>query len=142
VAGGLLGISGRAGLAAIAVGLALLAPVTVRSQAAVDWSKVTPLNVMMLDDKFVPDKLTFHHGVAYELHLENHGKEMHEFTAPEFFASSVVRDPRILANGGKDVVVQPGAAADVYVMPLKPGPYSLICADHDWDGMVGEITVE
>jgi uncharacterized cupredoxin-like copper-binding protein len=133
-------IKATAGVTALAI--AVLAPVQAHAQAAIDWSKATPLNVMMIDDKFVPDKLTFHHGVPYQLHLENHGKEMHEFTAPEFFASSVVRNPTVLANGGKDVVVQPGATADVYLMPLKPGPYPLICADHDWDGMVGEITVE
>lgn len=97
---------------------------------------------MLIDDQFVPDKLTFHHDVPYRLHLENHGKEMHEFTAPAFFAASVVRDPGSLANGGQDVVVLPGAVADVYLMPLTPGTYRLICADHDWDGMVGEIIVE
>ena len=31
---------------------------------------------------------------------------------------------------------------DVYLMPMKPGTFRLICADHDWDGMVGEIVVE
>lgn len=90
----------------------------------------------------MPDKLTFRHGVAYQLHLENHGKELHEFTAADFFAASVVRDPTMLANGGQDVVVQPGTTANLYLMPLKPGNFRLICADHDWDGMVGEITVE
>jgi uncharacterized cupredoxin-like copper-binding protein len=73
--------------------------------------------------------------------LENRGKEMHEFTAPEFLAAAVVRDPGALANGGKDIVVQPGAIADIYLEPRKPGTYPLICADHDWDGMVGEIEV-
>ncbi len=53
-----------------------------------------------------------------------------------------MRDPRVLANGGKEVVVQPGAEVDVYLVPMKPGTFRLICADHDWDGMVGEITVE
>jgi uncharacterized cupredoxin-like copper-binding protein len=134
--------AGGVGLTVVAVGLAVSAPAPVQSQAAIDWSKAQPLNVIMIDDRFVPDKLTFRHGVPYQLHLENHGKEMHEFTAPEFFAASVVHNPGVLANGGKDVVVQPGATTDVYLMPLKPGPYSLICADHDWDGMIGEIVVE
>ena len=31
---------------------------------------------------------------------------------------------------------------DVYLVPMKAGTFRLICADHDWDGMVGEITVE
>jgi uncharacterized cupredoxin-like copper-binding protein len=90
----------------------------------------------------VPDKLTFRHGVAYQIHLENHGKEMHEFTAADFFAGSIVRNPGVLANGGHDAVVQPGARVDIFLVPLKAGVYRLICADHDWDGMVGQITVE
>ena len=63
----------------------------------------------MVDDRFEPDHLSFRHGVPYRLHMENHGKDLHEFTAPEFLADAIVRDPRVLANGGKEVVVQPGA---------------------------------
>ena len=124
-----------------AAALGLLAPGLVLAQASADWSKAQLLSVMLVDDKFVPDTLTFQHGVPYALRLENRGKELHEFTAPEFFAEAVVRDPRILANGGQDVVVQPGASVEVYLMPMMVGRYRLICADHDWAGMVGEITV-
>jgi uncharacterized cupredoxin-like copper-binding protein len=112
------------------------------SASGVDWSQAQPINVLMADDRFVPDRLTFRHGVPYQLHLENHGKELHEFTAPAFFADAVVRDPGALANGGEDVVLRPGVAADIYLMPLKAGTYRLICAEHDWDGMIGEIIVE
>jgi len=108
----------------------------------VAWSKAQPMAVELIDNSFVPDKLSFQNGVPYRLHLENHGKELHEFTAPEFFAEALVRDPKLLANGGQELVVQPGAVADVYLMPQKPGSYRLTCADHDWDGMVGEIKVE
>lgn len=114
----------------------------VRAQSQVDWSKVEPINVMLIDDKFVPDHLTFRHAMPYRLHLENHGKELHEFTAPEFFSASVMRDPAVLKNGGQDIVVQPGATADVDLEPLKSGSYKLTCADHDWDGMTGDITVK
>ena len=64
----------------------------------------------MVDNRFVPDRLTFKHGVPYQLHLENHGNDLHEFTAPEFFADAIVRDPSVLANGGKEVVVRAGLA--------------------------------
>ncbi len=97
---------------------------------------------MLIDDKFVPDHLIFRHAMPYRLHLENHGKELHEFTAPDFFAASVMHDSALLKNGGQDIVVQPGATADVEFEPLRPGTYRLTCADHDWDGMTGEITVE
>jgi uncharacterized cupredoxin-like copper-binding protein len=108
----------------------------------VDWSHAQPMTVVMVDDVFQPDHLTFKHGTPYRLHLENRGKDLHEFTAPEFLAASVVRDPTQLANGGKEVVVQAGTSVDVDLEPLKPGNYHLTCADHDWDGMVGEIVVE
>ena len=108
----------------------------------VNWSKAQPMAVVMIDNSFVPDRLTFQHGVTYRLHLENRGKELHEFTAPEFFAEALLRDPQQLANGANEAVVHPGDAVDVFLMPRKPGTYRLTCADHDWDGMVGEITVK
>jgi uncharacterized cupredoxin-like copper-binding protein len=110
--------------------------------ASVDWSHAQPVNVLMVDSKFMPDRLTFRHGTPYQLHLENHGKDLHEFTAPAFLAHSIVRDPAMLANGSQEIVLQPGASADVDLVPLKPGTYPLICADHDWADMTGEITVE
>lgn len=110
--------------------------------AGVDWSHAQPVNVLMVDDKFIPDRLTFRHGMPYQLHLENHGKDLHEFTAPEFLAAAIVRNPATLSNGGQEIVIQPGAAVDVDLVPIKPGSYGLTCADHDWDGMTGEITVE
>lgn len=112
------------------------------AQPTVDWSKARPVTVQMVDDSFVPDHLSFQHGVPYRLHLENRGKDLHEFTAPEFFADALVRNAGALANGGKEVVVQSGQQADVDLMPMKPGTFKLICADHDWDGMVGEIIVK
>jgi len=125
------------------IGLVLAAPFQLASaRPAIDWSQAQSVSVEMIDDKFVPDKLSFRHDTPYRLHLENHGTEQHEFTTPAFFAEATVRDPRVLANGGQDVVVQPGGSADVFLVPRKPGSYRLICADHDWAGMVGEITVE
>jgi uncharacterized cupredoxin-like copper-binding protein len=124
---------------ALIAGLVLCASAHAQS---IDWSKAQPVAVELVDDRFVPDKLTFQHGVPYRLHLENHGKELHEFTAPEFFAEALVRDPSALANAGQEVVVQSGASADVFFVPQRPGTYRLTCADHDWDGMVGEIKVE
>lgn len=109
---------------------------------AADWSKPQVVRVELVDYRFIPDRLTFRHGVTYRLHLENRGKDLHEFTAPEFFAEAAVRDPRKLANGGQEVVVQPGETADIDLMPQRPGKYDLICADHDWDGMVGSIDVQ
>ncbi len=80
--------------------------------------------------------------MTYRLHLTNTGKDLHEFTAPAFFAEALVRDPPKLANGGQEVVLQPGETADIDLVPKRPGKYDLRCADHDWDGMVGSIEVQ
>lgn len=122
--------------------VALLLATAAHAQPEIDWTSPEDVEVLMVDNRFVPDHLTFHHGVPYRLLLENDSKDLHEFTAPEFFADAIVRDPGILAQSGKEVVVQPGAFVYVDLMPMHPGTFNLICADHDWDGMVGEIVVD
>ncbi len=100
------------------------------------------VNVMMIDYKFEPDHLTFQQGVRYRLHLENHGKDTHEFTAPVFFASAKIDNPDVLNRDRTEIVVQPGESKDLFLTPGKPGTYDLRCSDHDWNGMVGGITVQ
>ena len=91
--------------------------------------------------RFLPTELVFRPGVLYRLHLENSGREMHEFTAPEFFRSVEVKNPDVLSQDGTDVLLQPGDHKDVLFVPRTAGRYRLTCADHDWAGMVGEIVV-
>lgn len=117
-------------------GLLLAAPL---AQSA---SKPVEVGVVMVDYSFEPDRLTFRHGVTYQLHLENHGNETHEFTAPVFFATATIDNPNVLDNKGSEVTLQPGEKKDVFLTPHKPGRYDLRCADHDWYGMVGGITVK
>jgi plastocyanin len=99
------------------------------------------VDVAMLDYRFSPDRLSLAHGVHYQLHLENRGKETHEFTAPTFFATAKLDNPEALNREHTEVVVQPGESKDVFFTPGAPGAYDLRCGDHDWDGMVGGITV-
>ncbi len=110
--------------------------------ADVDWSSAQVVTVGLIDDVFVPDKLTFKVGVPYRMRLENKGMEMHEFTAPEFIKTIEVRNPEVLEQAGNEVLVEPWDAKELVFVPKKPGRYPLICADHEWDNMVGEITVE
>ncbi len=112
------------------------------AQAADKWLHAEPMIVVMVDNRFEPDHLTFQAGQAYALRLENRGKDLHEFTAPAFLKAAKVRDKRVLANGGTDIVVQAGTSVRVFLIPGPKGQYSLSCADHDWDGMVGGITVD
>src|SRR5271167_448537 len=53
--------------------------------AAALRSEAQTVDLTMIDYKFIPDHLTFVHGIHYRLHLENHGRETHELTAPTFF---------------------------------------------------------
>ena len=99
------------------------------------------VDVAMVDYRFSPDHLSLEHGVHYRLHLENRGKELHEFTAPTFFAAAKLDNPEALNREHTEVVVQPGESKDVFFTPGPPGAYDLRCGDHDWDGMVGGITV-
>ncbi|HEY0185496.1 MAG TPA: cupredoxin domain-containing protein [Rhodopila sp.] len=112
------------------------------ARAAAPWAHAQPMTVVMVDNRFQPDHLTFEQGKPYELILENRGKEMHEFTAPAFLKAATVKDKHLLANGGTDIVVQPGQTARILIVAPAKGHYDLTCADHDWDGMVGGITVD
>ena len=109
---------------------------------AAQGQEAQTVTVQLVDDSFVPDKLTFRSGVPYVLRLENRGNEMHEFTAPQFLKTVEVQNPDVLEQAGNEVLVQPGATKELRFVARKPGRYALICADHEWDHMVGEITVE
>jgi len=109
---------------------------------AVDWSKAVAVTVSLVDERFVPDKLVFKHGVPYRLRLENTGHHMHEFTAPEFLKAVTVRNPEVLVEAKNEVLLQPGEHKELYFVAPAPGKFELTCADHDWDGMTGNITVE
>jgi uncharacterized cupredoxin-like copper-binding protein len=111
-------------------------------RAADPGAQAEPLTVVMVDNHFQPDHITFHAGQPYALRLENHGKEMHEFTAAAFLRAATIPDKRLLTNGGTDVVVQPGQSVRILLVAPAKGHYDLTCADHDWDGMVGEIVVD
>jgi uncharacterized cupredoxin-like copper-binding protein len=110
--------------------------------AIASCDKPQTVNLTLIDYQFIPDHLTFQHDVHYRLHVENHGKETHEVTAPTFFASAEIDNPDVLNGYGSDIVLQPGATKDLYFTARRPGTYDLRCADHDWNGMLGGITVE
>jgi uncharacterized cupredoxin-like copper-binding protein len=120
----------------------LLVSLVAEAGAADPWSSAQKMVVVLADNRFEPDHLTFHAGQPYELRLENHGKDLHEFTAPAFLKAATVRDQRLLANGGTDVVVQSGKSVSILLIAPPKGKYALACADHDWDGMTGSITVD
>jgi len=120
---------------------AALAALPIGSAGAVDWSKAKKVTVVTVEYAFKPASLTFQQGIAYRLRLDNQGKEMHEFTAPEFFKAIQMRDAKALNADRTEIVVQPGEKKDLYFVAQQPGSFKLRCSDHDWAGMVGDITI-
>jgi uncharacterized cupredoxin-like copper-binding protein len=128
-------LSSLAVLAAVCVGNTL-------SAIAADWSKAETFAVDLVDYRFVPDHVVFRRGTVYRLHLENKGRELHEFTAPEFLKAIEIGNPEVVGTYGTEIVMQPADKKDLFFITRQPGTYKLICSDHDWEGMVGEIVVE
>jgi uncharacterized cupredoxin-like copper-binding protein len=132
--------------AAIAISFGQVALVLAAAWAApaagADWSQARVVTVIAAEYQFSPAKLTFKRGVVYRLHLENHGKETHEFTAPRFFKAIELGDSAVLNADKTEIVIHPGEAKDLTFMPKEAGHFGLICSDHDWAGMTGTITVK
>jgi uncharacterized cupredoxin-like copper-binding protein len=123
--------------------LLLAASVVLRPPGALaaDWSMAQKVTVVTTEYKFTPSSFTFRQGVPYRLHVDNRGKETHEFTAPEFFKAIDMRDAKALNADRTEIVVQPGQHKDLYFVAKTPGSFKLRCADHDWAGMVGDIAI-
>lgn len=125
-------------VASFVAGVAVLWPAGAQ---AFDWSKAQNVTVVTVEYAFKPNSLTFHKGSVYRLHLDNKGKQEHEFTAPEFFKAIEMRDAKALDADHIEIVVQPGQHKDIYFVAKDPGSFKLICSDHDWAGMTGDITI-
>ena len=107
-----------------------------------DSPKAETVTLVGTEYGFVPNRLTFRVGSAYRLHFENHGKELHEFTAPAFLKTVEIANPEALNPEGTEIVAPPGEETDLYFVPRQTGRFSFLCADHDWAGMTGDIVVE
>ena len=118
---------------------ALLAPARATE---VDWSAAQPVSLTTVEYAFEPSHLVFRRDVAYRLHIENHGRELHELTAPDFFKSIELRNTAVLNPERTEIVLRPDEQREIYFVALRPGHYDMWCADHDWAGMTGTITVE
>jgi uncharacterized cupredoxin-like copper-binding protein len=119
----------------------LMVAATVGPAQAVDWSTAQTVTVLEVEYAFQPSSLSFKKGAVYRLHLENKGKETHEFTAPDFFKAVTMRNPKVVNADKTEIVLQPGDKKDFYFVANQPGKYQLRCSDHDWAGMTGDITI-
>lgn len=132
---------GRARHWAVGTAALLLLIVAPTAAHAVDWSSAQTVPVVTVEYAFKPSSLSFKKGGVYRLHIDNQGKETHEFTAPEFFKAIRIRNPKVVNADLTEIVIQPGQQKDLYFVAQQPGSYKLICSDHDWAGMVGDITI-
>jgi len=107
-----------------------------------DLSNAAVVRLVTVDYRFEPSELVFRVGTAYRLHVENHGTNMHELTAPAFFEAVELKNPEVLNSQRTELVLQPGEQKDVYFIAKRAGRYPFICADHDWAGMTGVMVVE
>jgi len=121
---------------------ALCAALLATAVATPAWPETRQtVTVVMTEYRFNPGKLVFRVGRDYRLVLANHGRELHEFTAPAFLAAISIDDPGVLTPGGREIAVAPGKSRELLFRATQPGRYPLRCADHDWAGMVGDIVV-
>ena len=125
----------------VALAVILFAALAPAITYADEWPEAQTVAVVTVEYEFKPSSLSFKKGVAYRLHLDNQGKKVHEFTAPEFFKAIHMRDPKVVNADLTEIVIQPGEQKDLYFVTQQPGSYKLICSDHDWAGMVGDITI-
>jgi len=124
---------------AIVAGLACAAAPPAK---AADWAKARLVTVVTVEYSFRPDHLVFRRGVAYRLHVVNRGHELHELTAPDFFKTIALHNPEALNREHTELALQPGERKDLYFVTKRRGRYDMRCADHDWAGMTGDITVK
>ena len=76
--------------------LTFLGTFLIGAPASQSEPRTVTLDLFMIDYKFIPNHLTFERDVHYRLHMENHGKETHEVTAPTFFGTTDIANPEVL----------------------------------------------
>ena len=106
--------------------------------------EATPLTITLSSYAFTPSTITLKSGTTYKLHLVDSVTKDHNFSAPEFFAASIIApaDQSKVKDGA--VEVDDGGSVDVTVTPNKPGSYDLECSHfmHSSFGMTGKIIVQ
>jgi uncharacterized cupredoxin-like copper-binding protein len=124
------------------VAMAFWATMPAAGAANLDWAKAKTVAVVATEYRFEPNHLVFRRGVAYRLTVVNRGHELHELTAPEFYKAIKLHNPDQLNSEHSEIAVRPGEQKDVYFIALRTGHFAMWCADHDWAGMTGDITVK
>jgi hypothetical protein len=121
--------------------LAVAALVAFPVMAAPDWPHTEVINVVVMEDIFAPSHLVFRTGVAYRLHIENQGEELHKFEAPDFFHAVEIHTPAVLNAERSEIDAPAGELRDFLFVVGRPGSFKLRSPDYDWNGMTGDIVI-
>ena len=92
--------------------------------------------------KFTPNKLTFRRGIPYRLHVaepRQGNARIQRRRALQDRQDQQSDRPQRRQDRARPA---PGETKDLYFIPRQAGHFKLVCPDHDWAGMTGEITVE
>ncbi len=115
---------------------------------AADWEAAKGLTIELSEFAFTPKEFSLEAGKPYILKVSNKGAVKHEFTAGEFFRTAATRKAETAQSEVKvpfftEVEVFAGQTVEIYLIPLIPGTYKLVCeiAGHLEAGMSGTITV-
>jgi plastocyanin len=109
------------------------------------WAQTpTLITVSLTDYAFTPSALSMKEGMAYQIHFINDSSKGHSFSAPGFFAASLVAPEDMAKVKNGMVELDSGQSADVTVTPGHAGTYAFICTHfmHQMMGMHGEIAVQ
>jgi uncharacterized cupredoxin-like copper-binding protein len=110
--------------------------------ATIDWGSTKTVTVQLTDFDFTPSQLSFQAGQPVRLVLVNSGSDLHDFSAPAFFAAASFRPDGTVPAGGK-IAVAKDKTAEVDLVPGTAGQYPLDCTEflHTMLGMTGTIDV-
>lgn len=115
---------------------------------AADWDAAETVTIDLSEFAFTPDQITLEAGQPYILELVNVGDVKHEFTAEDFFRTVATRKAETAESEVKvpfftEIEVFAGRSAELFLIPLIPGTYDLVCEieGHFEAGMFGTITV-
>ena len=115
---------------------------------AADWDTAKTVRIEMSEFSFTPKDIVLEAGQPYILEVVNTGTVKHEFTAGDFFRSVATRKAETAESEVKvpfftEIEVFAGKSAELYLIPLLPGTYELVCEieGHLEAGMFGAITV-
>lgn len=115
---------------------------------AADWDAAQTVTIDLSEYAFTPREITLEAGRPYILELLNKGEVKHEFTAGDFFRTVATRkaetpESEVKVQYFTEIEVFAGKSVELYLIPLIPGTYDLVCEieGHFEAGMFGTITV-